>query len=148
MATSSASAVSAEEEKAPAEGIRTQIAEGFAWLWQRPFLRTCAFLFAGSNLAFNGLLLTMIVAARRQGLSSTRIGLLVAAFGGLAFLGSLVATRFARLLSMRAIVLVAFWLALGAAVFVAEPNVYVLLAGSVPLLFFNPTLNAVISPNP
>ena len=45
---------------------------------------------------------------------------------------------------MRAIVLVAFWLALGAAVFVAEPNVYVLLAGSMPLLFFNPTLNAVI----
>ena len=37
-----------EREEAPAEGIRTQIAEGFAWLWQRPFLRTCAFLFAGS----------------------------------------------------------------------------------------------------
>jgi MFS family permease len=133
-----------ERDEATAEGIRTQIAEGFAWLWQRPFLRTCAFLFAGSNLAFDGLLLTMIVAARRQGLSSTHIGLLVAAFGGLALLGSLVATRFARLLSMRAIVLVAFWLALGAAAFVAEPNVYILLAGSVPLLFFNPTLNAVI----
>jgi MFS family permease len=133
-----------ERDEAPAEGIRRQIAEGFAWLWQRPFLRTCAFLFAGSNFAFDGLLLTTIVAGRRQGLDSARIGLLVAAYGGLALLGSFVAARFARVLSMRAIVLIAFWLALGGAAFLFEPNVYVLVGGSVPLLFFNPTLNAVI----
>jgi MFS family permease len=133
-----------EREAAPAEGIRRQIAEGFAWLWQRPFLRTCACLFAGSNLAYEALLLTMIVVGRRQGLHSAQIGLLVAGWGALSLLGSLAAARLARLLSMRAIMLVASWLAVGIVAFVVEPNVYVLLAGSAPMVLFGPTLNSVI----
>jgi hypothetical protein len=45
---------------------------------------------------------------------------------------------------MRAIILVASWLAVGIATFVVDPNVYVLLAGSAPMVLFGPTVNAVI----
>jgi len=36
------------------------------------------------------------------------------------------------------------WLSLGIAAFVAEPSVFVLIAGAAPIVFFNPTVNAMI----
>src|SRR6266545_5395308 len=51
-----------QEERAPTRTrLRTDIAEGVAWLWRMPFLRTTIFLVAGSNFAFNAIYLAMIV---------------------------------------------------------------------------------------
>jgi hypothetical protein len=36
------------------------------------------------------------------------------------------------------------WLSLGIVAFVIEPNVFVLVAGTAPLVFFNPTVNAMV----
>ena len=39
--------------------------EGLRWLWQRPFFRLCALLFAASNPVFSGLYL-LVVDARQE----------------------------------------------------------------------------------
>jgi MFS family permease len=124
--------------------LRSHLAEGFRFLWRRPFLRSCALLFTWTNLVFEGLFLIMIVVARRQGLSSGAIGGLIAAFGACSLLGSAVAPLFQKLLSMRAIVVLSLWLQAGIVGFVADPNVYVLLACAVPIALFSPTVNAVV----
>ena len=130
-----------EHEDVP---LRTQLAEGFRWLWGHPFLRTCAVLFTWTNLVFEGLFLVLIVVGRRQGLSGGQIGLVIAAFGVCSLAGSLVSPRLQRLVSMRAIVLGSFWLQLGIAAFLLEPNVYVLVLGALPMALLNPTVNAVV----
>jgi MFS family permease len=124
--------------------LRSQLAEGFRFLWARPFLRSCALLFTWSNLVFEGLFLIMIVAGRRQGLSSSAIGALIAAFGACMLLGSVISPWFQRLLSMRSIVILSLWLETGIVGFVADPSIYVLLACAVPMAIFFPTVNAVV----
>lgn len=124
--------------------LRAQLAEGFRFLWGRPFLRTCALLATWTNLVFEGILLAFIVVARRQGLSSAEIGGLIAAFGACSLAGAAASPRVQRLLSMRAIVVASLWLQLLVAGFVLDPSPYVLLACVVPMAFLGPTLNAVV----
>jgi len=133
-----------EEIARPESNLRGQLTEGFAWLWRQPFLRTCAVLFAFTNFGGNALYLFVVVAGQEQGLSSTQIGLLIAIYGGFTLIGSLIAPRLQRLLSMRAVVLLTFWLGLGIGIYVLEPNVWLLLLGAAPLALVNPTLNAVV----
>jgi MFS family permease len=133
-----------EREEPETAGLWTQIKEGLAWLWGHTFLRTCALLFVGGNFLFGALELLLIVAAQRQGLSSAVIGALVAVIGAISLLGSVAAPRFLRLLSTRTILVGSAWLALGIVAYVVEPNVFVLVAGAAPLIFFNPTLNAMV----
>src|SRR5438132_1645720 len=47
--------------------LRSQIAEGFRFLWAQPFLRTCALLFGLGNFIFPGVLLVIIVVGKRHG---------------------------------------------------------------------------------
>jgi hypothetical protein len=133
-----------EREEEETAGIWTQIKEGLAWLWGHPFLRTCALLFVGANFLFGALDLVLIVAAKRQGYSSAVIGGLVAVTGAFSLLGSIAAPRFLRLLPMRAVLVLSAWLSVGIVAFVIEPNVFVLVAGTAPLIFFNPTVNAMV----
>ena len=133
-----------ERDAAPHGPMWTEVREGLGWLWHQRFLRTCALLFSGSNFAFEGLFLTLVVVGRRQGLSGGEIGALIAAFGACALAGSLAAPLFQRLFSMRTIVVGNFWIVLAVVAFVLDPSVYVLLAGALPLAFFNPTLNSVV----
>ena len=108
--------------------LRTQIVEGFRFLWSQPFLRTCAFLYGLGNFTIPGILLVVIVAGQRHGLSSTGIGLLLAGFGACILAGSLLSPIFRRTLSVRAILLLELWTGLGIAAFLIWPNVYVLTA--------------------
>ena len=123
---------------------RAQLAEGFRFLWARPFLRSCALIFTWTNLAFEGIVLAFIVIAKRQGLTSTEIGLLIAAFGACSLVGSAASPFIQKRLSMRAIVLSSLWLQVATAGFLIDPSVYVLLACTVPMAFFFPTVNAVV----
>ena len=133
-----------EAREEPPQHVLREVAEGFSWLWRQAFLRTCALLFAGLNLGWEALFLILVVAAAAQGLDPGEIGLLLAAEGGAALLGSLFAPRLQRLLSMRTIVLTEMWLGVGALAFVVEPNVFFLVAGTMPAILLNPTLNATI----
>jgi MFS family permease len=133
-----------EREERETAGLLTQIKEGLAWLWGHAFLRTCALLFVGGNFLFGALELILIVAAKRQGYSPAVIGGLVSATGAFSLLGSIAAPRFLRLLPMRTVLVLSAWLSLGIVAFVIEPNVIVLVAGTAPLIFFNPTVNAMV----
>jgi hypothetical protein len=53
-----------------------QIRDGLRWIWKRPFFRVCALLFAGSNPIFTALYLLVVVLAKREGASSTLVGLM------------------------------------------------------------------------
>ena len=114
-----------ERDEAP---LRAQIAEGFRFMWNQPFLRSCALLFTFTNLVFEGMFLTLIVVGRRQGLSGGEIGALIAIFGVCSLAGSIVAPRIVHALSMRAIVIGSFWLQLGIVAFVVKPSIWVLLS--------------------
>jgi MFS family permease len=133
-----------EERAEPAGRVRAELTEGFRWLWAQPFLRTCALLFAFTNLGGNALYLFVVVAGHRQGLSSAAIGLLIAIYGGLSLVGSLISPRIQERLGLRAILLGTFWLGLGIVVYAIHPDVYLLIAGVAPLALLNPSLNAVI----
>jgi MFS family permease len=130
-----------EHEHVP---LRTQLAEGFRWLWGHPFLRTCAILFTWVNLLFEATFLVLIVVGRRQGLSGAHIGALIAVLGLCSLAGSVASPRLQRRLSMRTIVVASFWLQLGIAAFVVKPNIYVLLAGAIPAALLGPSVNAVV----
>ena len=117
-----------EEREVDSARLRTQLVEGFRFLWSRPFLRTCAFLYGLGNFTIPGILLVLVVAAQRHGLSSAGIGALIAAFGACVLLGSLLSPIFRRTLSVRAILLLELWTGLGIVAFVLWPNVYVLTA--------------------
>jgi MFS family permease len=134
-----------QEERARDEApMRAQLAEGFRFLWARPFLRTCALMFTWTNLVFEGIVLAFIVISRRHGLSGAQIGLLITLFGVCSLVGSALSPRIQKLLGMRAIVVGSYWLQLLVVVFLVYPSPYVLLAGFLPSAFFGPTLNAVI----
>ena len=130
-----------ERDTAP---LRTQIREGIAWLWSHPYLRTSAFIFAGDNFVFQAIFLVFIVTARRHGLSSGLIGVLIATFGTSALLGSLVAPRMSKLLSIRTIMLLNQWLNGLFVLYLVIPSPYTLVACVMPVAFVGPWLNAVI----
>jgi MFS family permease len=131
-------------EQRETAGMWSQIREGLSWLWQRPFLRTCALLFAGTNFAWGAIELMVIVIGRRQGLHAAEIGALLAVFGALAFAGSVAAPRLMQAFSMRTMILANMWLAAPIAAFLAKPSVFVLVGGTIPIAFFTPTMNAMI----
>ncbi|TMM12047.1 MAG: MFS transporter [Actinobacteria bacterium] len=133
-----------EERERDESPLRTQLAEGFRFLWRHPFIRACALFATWTNLVFEGIVLAVIVVARRQGLSSGEIGALIAGLGVFSLLGSAAAPRLHRLMSMRAIVVAGFWAQLTVAAFLAYPSVYVLVGSIAPFAFFVPTLTAVV----
>jgi MFS family permease len=133
-----------EEREKDATPVRAQLAEGFHWLWSNRFFRDCSLLFSLTNLIFEGLFLVLIVVGRREGLSGGEVGALIATFGVCSLVGSVAAPRIVRRISMRMLVIGSFWLQLGFAVFLLKPSVYVLVAGALPMAFFNPAVNAAV----
>jgi MFS family permease len=124
--------------------LRTQIAEGFRFLWRQPFLRTAAFLYGLGNFAIPGVLLVIVVIGKRHGLSGGEIGALLAAFGACTLLGSFLSPLYRRALSMRAILLLELWAWLGTVAFLVRPNVYVLTASILPLATTLPVTDSVV----
>jgi MFS family permease len=131
-----------ERDRAP---VRSQGAEGFRFLWNQPFLRTCALLFALGNFIGPGLLLALVIIARRQGLSGAEIGALAAAFGASLLVGSLASGRVRRLLPFRAILVLELWTWVGCAAFLVWPSVYVLTAAMLPTGFAIPSTDSVVA---
>src|SRR5207249_268456 len=78
-----------EEREASTTRLRSQVAEGFRFLWGQPFLRTAAFLYGLTNFIGPGVLLMVVVVGRREGLSGGEIGALSAAFGAALLVGAL-----------------------------------------------------------
>ena len=133
-----------EERERDASPVRSQIAEGFRFLWSRPFLRATTILYALGNVTVPALLLVVIVVGREEGLSGGEIGVLTAVVGGAVLLGSAISPFLRRRLSMRAIIWVELWLGLGSGVFLIWPRAWVLVAWIAPLAAAYPVTDSVV----
>ena len=134
-----------QEEREPHLGsLRSRLAEGFHFVWSRPFLRTCALLFGLANFIAPGLLFAVVVIGKQQGLSAGEVGALVAVFGGCLLVGSFLSPLVRRLLPVRAVLLLELWTWVGCALFLIWPNVYVLTAGLLPSALAIPATDSVV----
>jgi hypothetical protein len=133
-----------EKREADLPALRSRLAEGFRFLWSRPFLRTCALLFGLANFLGPGLLLAVVVIGTRQGLSGGEVGVLVAVFGAFLLLGSVVSPLVRRALPVRAVLLLELWTWLGCAAFLVWPDVFVLTAGLLPTALAIPSTDSVV----
>jgi predicted MFS family arabinose efflux permease len=133
-----------ERREAELSTLRSRLAEGFRFLWGRPFLRTSALLFGLANFLGPGLLLAVVVIGTRQGLSGGEVGALVASFGLCLLLGSFLSPVVRRVLPARVVLLLELWTWVGCAAFLLWPDVYVLLAGLLPTALAIPSTDSVI----
>jgi MFS family permease len=100
----------------------TDVVEGLAWLFRQPLLRAAVLLVAGSNFAFAGFTLALIVRAQDLGASPALIGAMFAFIGGGAILGSLFAPWVQRHIGARFVILIYLWLAAATMAIVALPQ--------------------------
>ena len=133
-----------EEREPDVSSLRSRVAEGFHFLWGQPFLRTCAFLFGLTNFIGPGVLLSVVIIGKRQGLSGGAVGALIAAFGACLLLGSIVSPVVRRLLPVRAVLVLELWTWLGCSAFLIWPSVYVLAAGILPTAIAIPSTDSVV----
>ncbi len=75
----------------PPKRLHVDIKDGLVWLWRRRFLRIMTGVFAGSNLVFQVLGLTMMVVIKENGGTPTTLGVVSAVGGTGALLGALAA---------------------------------------------------------
>jgi MFS family permease len=132
-----------QREPDPAS-IRSRVTEGFRFLWDHPYLRVTTLLFGLANFIAPGLLLTLVVVARQQGLSGGAVGALVAAFGAALLVGSLVSPYVRRALPVRGVMTLELWMWPACVVFLVEPSPYVLLAGLVAPALAVPSTDSVV----
>jgi Major Facilitator Superfamily len=130
-----------ERDTAP---LRAQIAEGFRYLWDHPFLRICALLFGIGNFVEPGVLFAIVVIGKRHGLSSAEVGALTGAFGAALLAGSALSPLSRRLFSVRTIFLLECWTYATIGVFLIWPSVYVLTAGILPQALTIPSTDSVV----
>ena len=124
--------------------LRSQLAEGFHFLWRHPFIRTTSLLYGLGNFILPGVFLVVIVVGKRQGLSGGEIGGLLAIFGAFLLLGSLLSPLFRSTFSTRAILLLEVWAGLGSAAFLAWPSVYVLTVAILPQALVMTSTDSVV----
>lgn len=124
--------------------LRTQLAEGFRFLWHEPFLRTTTLLYGVGNVTIPAFLFVLVVVARRQGLTGGEIGILLALFSAFVLIGSLASSAARGRLSVRAIVLAELYAGLATIAFVVWPSVYVLAAAMLPQAIVLPITDSVV----
>lgn len=134
-----------EERERDRSSLRSRLTEGFRFLWDHSFLRTCAFLYGLTNFIGPGVLLAILVIGKRQGLSGGEVGLLLSAFGACLLLGAFLSPLVRRLLPVRAVLLLELWAWVGCGVFLVWPNVYVLTASILPTALAIPSTDSVVT---
>ncbi|HZT65084.1 MAG TPA: MFS transporter [Acidimicrobiales bacterium] len=133
-----------QERAADPAPLRRRVAEGFRFLWSQPFLRTSALAFGAGNFIGPGLLLALVVVARRHGLAAGAVGGLVATFGASVLAGALLSAVIRRRLRPRQILLTELWAATAVVAFLAWPSPYVLAASLIPTALVIPSSDSVV----
>jgi hypothetical protein len=133
-----------QEREVDRSRMRARVAEGFRFLWDNAFLRTVSLLFGLANFIGPGVLFAVVVIGEEQGLTSGRVGLLVAAFGACVLVGSFLSPLVRRRLPVRGVLLLELWTWVGCGLFVIWPNVYVLTASILPTALAIPSTDSVV----
>ncbi len=89
---------------------RSELADGFRWLWRHPFFRAASLLFGAANPVFTGVYLLAILLAKRHGAAPAAVGAMLAVAGTGGVLGALAAPRLRHGISPRAAIIAANWL--------------------------------------
>ena len=89
--------------------LHIEIIEGFTWMWRQPFIRAMTLLMGSSALILPGSVLIVIVFAQQQHAPPFIIGLIFAAGGIGAILGSLLAPLIHKRLSVGQSILSVRW---------------------------------------
>lgn len=125
--------------------LLAEVREGLAWTWWHPFVRTTALLSAGLDSVTNAVYLAVIVLAQQRGASPAEIGVLLGFIGLAGLAGSLLATRLAAVLPLRAVAVLTLgtWTVLTPVLALAPTP---LLIGAVygAMFVFHPTWGAAI----
>jgi len=100
----------AAEGTASRRSLRVELWEGMTWLWGHPSIRGLTLLTASSNLLTGGFTLLIILLAQRHHASPATIGGIFAVASAAAVVGSALAPRFFRRLSVGQISVGFFWL--------------------------------------
>ncbi len=98
------------QRRSASRSLRTEIGEGLAWIWRRPFIRFMMVFMAFLMLLANGLPLIVIVIAKHAGASSATVGLILGVTGVGGLVGSLVAPRLQQRWGFVRAFLATFWL--------------------------------------
>ena len=86
-----------------------QVREGISFVLRQPFLRAVLLIAAPTNLAFAGMLFTVVVVLRQHGTAPAVIGLVESIIGIGALLGALAAPALTRRIPVRGLVLGICW---------------------------------------
>lgn len=133
-----------EERAHDAAPLRSRLLEGVRFVWQQPFLRTCALIFGPLNFVGPGLIFSLIVIATDEGLSGGAVGLLVSSWSAFLLLGTFLSPFVRRALPVRAVFVLELWTWVCCAAFLVWPNVYVLAASMIPSALAVPSTDAVV----
>ena len=134
-----------ESREQARRGFRTDFIEGLRFLWGAPFLRLSALMTAASNFSFTAGQFLVVVLAKREGWSSTSIGLAIALVGATTLAGSVASPWLRRTFSLRVILLSEFWAAFGVLAFVAWPEPALLAVALAVQAFCFPNTDAAIA---
>ena len=95
---------------AVARDLRSEIADGLRWLWNKPLIRYMAFLTGGMNLINAAAPLIIIVLAKSLGAKDAEIGVIfsVAGIGGI--VGSLIGGQIQKRFSFGRVIIAIVWL--------------------------------------
>jgi cyanate permease len=133
-----------EERDVDRSPLRARLVEGFRFLWDHPFLRTCALLFGLANFIGPGVLLAIVVIGEEQGLTSGEVGMLLSVFGACVVVGAFLSPLVRRRLPVRGVLLLELWTWVGCGLFLVWPNVYVLTASILPTALAIPSTDSVV----
>jgi hypothetical protein len=134
-----------QEERAPDRArLREQLTEAVRFIWHQPFLRMCALVFGPLNFVAFSLLFSVVVIGTDQGLSGGAVGLLLSSFFGCALLGTFLASHVRRLLPPWGVLVLEIWLWTGCVAFLVWPDVYVLVASTLPVALAMPSTDSVV----
>jgi len=132
------------EAPATAGKLREQIMEGLRWLWQRPVIRTMAFLTGGINFVYAATPLIMIVLAKEMHASDFDIGVMFSVGGLGGVIGSFFGARVQRSFSFGQVIVAIVWMqALLFPLYLLAPNVVLLGAVFAVIYLLAPIYNVV-----
>jgi predicted MFS family arabinose efflux permease len=126
--------------------VRSDVVDGFAWLWQHRVFRVTSMLFALGNPVFTGLYLLAILLAKQHGASAATVGLMLAIVGVGGLVGALCAGTLRRATTARTIILAQEWLLVAlvlALLLVHDPLLIGLLIAVAE--FVTPAVNSVVA---
>jgi MFS family permease len=123
----------------------TTYADGFTWMWSRPFYRAASLLAGAVNPVYTGLYLLAILLARHDGASSAQVGVLFAIVGVGGVLGALAAAPLRRRIGTHALLCAQQWLLAGAVLLLLAVHSALLIGGLLAVAeFLTPAGNAAV----